>query len=77
MYTLGRVSPAAYVWIRPEQADQTMMVGNTVPLARVNLWESGVKVWRGFFPSSTTDDTPKGKGNSAQTASHGFPWSIK
>lgn len=36
MHTLGHVSPAAYVWIRPEQADQTMIVSNAVSLARVN-----------------------------------------
>lgn len=83
MHTWGHMSPAIVIWIRPEQADQMVMVNNGVSLARVNWWESRVKVWRGSFPiilsppgpERVTDDTPKGHGSSAQIPSHGSPWS--
>lgn len=65
-----------------EQADQMVMVSHAVSLARVN-WGVRGKVWRGSVPSTlhppgpegVTDNTPEGKGSSAQITSHGCPWS--
>lgn len=83
MHTLGHMNPAIVIWIRPEWADQMVMVNDGASLARVNWWESRVRVWRGSFPitlspagpKGVTEDTSKGNGSSAQIPSHGSPWS--
>lgn len=77
------MSPAIVIWIKPEHADQMVMVNNGVSLAWVNWWDFQAKVWRESLPitlslpgsKGVTDSTPKGNGSSAQIPSCGSSWS--